>query len=292
MTLHPDFADYPDADPDAITPDASQGPNDAPFPPRYSYSSRLRTNNCLGDFLAFTIIMYSFFFAQWEHYHTGVLPTAGVTESQYGSMFFMAICGWRPIRLYFGMNTSDFFPHLGEKLTEWGMWLPIGIGTADPIPGLKRGILSGNVLGNTVELIKEFHAESPNFQWFYQTYCDVFPQFGNILQSSCMFFAGSVAVGAVYRTVKQAYNRKNTDIGASLGNPVVTAFPIYLTFICSTCFYYAGSASLIHAAHKHNPEEAVNDVSLATKWALMNSETISLEFDENLEDEEISGVEY
>jgi len=40
------------------------------------------TNSRIIHLLAFTAPLSAFYFAQWEHYHTHVLPTAGITESQ------------------------------------------------------------------------------------------------------------------------------------------------------------------------------------------------------------------
>jgi len=65
--------------------------------------------------MAYFMPMTSFYFAQWEHYHIGVLPTSGVTEAQF--LAFTTVLSMGINRYWVYTKIADILPL--SPFTEW-----------------------------------------------------------------------------------------------------------------------------------------------------------------------------
>jgi len=65
-------------------------------------------NQRLLHSLAFVLPLASFYFAQWEHYQVGILPTAGITETQVG--MYSMVASW-------GISRRFLFSKVGDIMT-------------------------------------------------------------------------------------------------------------------------------------------------------------------------------
>ncbi|CAD7940460.1 unnamed protein product [Amoebophrya sp. A120] len=162
-----------------------------PFMPE-NYSDR-----SFCGWLNFLLVPYAMFAAQWEHYHTGILPAEGCTEAQFLSAVCMVVTGWPLFREW--MKT----PAIGiDSLYCKDLILWIGIVFALVVIG-----------GSAVRVYRQWRK-------------------GEMETTSNTGNGGTATSGEHHHHQQHHQNGINP-----LGNPVWTMLPLYQHFVIAVIFF-------------------------------------------------------